>query len=199
MNQHDKAFLYFMIPFAVLMAVAVPIIILWTRMSLPKYVGRWNRKKGPPESGHMVTLVLTDVEGSTELWEAFQEVTSNTGVLSSSTVSLTLMLTLPLTRCTHGRPTLRGIELAHRQIEYDKAVHRLIMVTTPFHLRCVYCGPELWVIVLRTREDPWQEASTQCRTHGSCCKVCYLLCGDQSSPPAGHASCNAYPRSHHAR
>ncbi|KAL3159976.1 hypothetical protein ABBQ38_010364 [Trebouxia sp. C0009 RCD-2024] len=43
-------------------------------MSLPKYVGRWNRKKGPPESGHMVTLVLTDVEGSTELWEAFQEV-----------------------------------------------------------------------------------------------------------------------------
>ena len=64
-----------MIPFAALMAVAVPIIVLWTRMSLPKYVGRWNRKKGPPDSGHMVTLVLTDVEGSTELWEAFQEVT----------------------------------------------------------------------------------------------------------------------------
>ena len=63
-----------MIPFAVLMAVAVPIIVLWTRMSLPKYVGRWNRKKGPPESGQTVTLVLTDVEGSTELWEAFQEV-----------------------------------------------------------------------------------------------------------------------------
>ena len=76
MSQHDKAFLYFMIPFAALMAVAVPIIVLWTRMSLPKYVGRWNRKKGPPESGHMVTLVLTDVEGSTELWEAFQEVMS---------------------------------------------------------------------------------------------------------------------------
>ena len=73
-DQQDKAFLYFMIPFAVLMAVAVPIIVLWTRMSLPKYVGRWNRKKGPPESGHTVTLVLTDVEGSTELWEAFQEV-----------------------------------------------------------------------------------------------------------------------------
>lgn len=72
-NQQDKAFLYFMIPFAVLMAVAVPTIVLWTRMSLPKYVGRWNRKKGPPESGHTVTLVLTDVEGSTELWEAFQE------------------------------------------------------------------------------------------------------------------------------
>ena len=64
-----------MIPFAALMAVAVPIIVLWTRMSLPKYVSRWNRKKGPPDSGHMVTLVLTDVEGSTELWEAFQEVT----------------------------------------------------------------------------------------------------------------------------
>ena len=63
-----------MIPFAALMAVAVPIIVLWTRMSLPKYVGRWNRKKGPPEAGHTVTLVLTDVEGSTELWEAFQEV-----------------------------------------------------------------------------------------------------------------------------
>lgn len=77
MEQQDKAFLYFMIPFAVLMAVAVPIIVLWTRMSLPKYVGRWNRKKGPPESGHMVTLVLTDVEGSTELWEAFQEVSSD--------------------------------------------------------------------------------------------------------------------------
>lgn len=73
-RKHDKAFLYFMIPFAALMAVAVPIIVLWTRMSLPKYVGRWNRKKGPPDSGHMVTLVLTDVEGSTELWEAFQEV-----------------------------------------------------------------------------------------------------------------------------
>ena len=73
-NQQDRAFLYFMIPFAVLMAVAVPIIVLWTRMSLPKYVGRWNRKKGPPESGHTVSLVLTDVEGSTELWEAFQEV-----------------------------------------------------------------------------------------------------------------------------
>ncbi|KAA6420956.1 MAG: adenylate cyclase [Trebouxia sp. A1-2] len=73
-NQQDRAFLYFMIPFAVLMAVAVPIIVLWTRMSLPKYVGRWNRKKGPPESGQTVSLVLTDVEGSTELWEAFQEV-----------------------------------------------------------------------------------------------------------------------------
>ena len=74
MDQQDRAFLYFMIPFAVLMAVAVPIIVLWTRMSLPKYVGRWNRKKGPPESGQTVSLVLTDVEGSTELWEAFQEV-----------------------------------------------------------------------------------------------------------------------------
>ena len=74
--QQDKAFLYFMVPFAALMAVAVPIIVLWTRMSLPKYVGRWNRKKGPPEAGHTVTLVLTDVEGSTELWEAFQEVLS---------------------------------------------------------------------------------------------------------------------------
>ena len=73
-NQQDRAFLYFMIPFAGLMAVAVPIIVLWTRMSLPKYVGRWNRKKGPPESGQTVSLVLTDVEGSTELWEAFQEV-----------------------------------------------------------------------------------------------------------------------------
>lgn len=79
-----------MIPFAVLMAVAVPIIVLWTRMSLPKYVGRWNRKKGPPESGHMVTLVLTDVEGSTELWEAFQEVMSNTSLLTSSAVILAL-------------------------------------------------------------------------------------------------------------
>jgi len=75
-DQQDRAFLYFMIPFAVLMAVAVPIIVLWTRMSLPKYVGRWNRKKGPPESGQTVSLVLTDVEGSTELWEAFQEVSS---------------------------------------------------------------------------------------------------------------------------
>ncbi|DBA82772.1 TPA: hypothetical protein ACH3X1_007000 [Trebouxia sp. C0004] len=73
-DQQDRAFLYFIIPFAVLMVVAVPIIVLWTRMSLPKYVGRWNRKKGPPESGQTVSLVLTDVEGSTELWEAFQEV-----------------------------------------------------------------------------------------------------------------------------
>ena len=81
-----------MIPFAVLMAVAVPIIVLWTRMSLPKYVGRWNRKKGPPESGHMVTLVLTDVEGSTELWEAFQEVTPNTSCLTSTAVSKLVLL-----------------------------------------------------------------------------------------------------------
>ena len=73
-QHHTRAFLYFLIPFAVLMVVAVPVIVLWTRLSLPKYVGRWNRKKGPPESGHLVTLVLTDVEGSTELWEAFQEV-----------------------------------------------------------------------------------------------------------------------------
>lgn len=70
----DNNFLYFIIPFVALLLVAVPIIVLWTRMSLPKYVGRWNRKKGPPEAGHVVTLVLTDIEGSTELWEAFQEV-----------------------------------------------------------------------------------------------------------------------------
>ena len=77
-----------MIPFAALMAVAVPIIVLWTRMSLPKYVGRWNRKKGPPEAGHTVTLVLTDVEGSTELWEAFQEVS----IASCGMQALYLML-----------------------------------------------------------------------------------------------------------
>lgn len=73
-EDHGKRFLYFIIPFVALLCVAVPIIVLWTRMSLPKYVGRWNRKKGPPEAGHVVTLVLTDIEGSTELWEAFQEV-----------------------------------------------------------------------------------------------------------------------------
>lgn len=61
--------------------MAVPIIVLWTRMSLPKYVGRWNRKKGPPEAGHIVTLVLTDIEGSTELWEAFQEVCRTPSVM----------------------------------------------------------------------------------------------------------------------
>lgn len=82
-----------MIPFAALMAVAVPIIVLWTRMSLPKYVGRWNRKKGPPDSGHMVTLVLTDVEGSTELWEAFQEVTF---LFPITTVNKSLMSSLRL-------------------------------------------------------------------------------------------------------
>ena len=71
---NNKYFLWFLVPFAALVCVAVPIIVLWTRMSLPKYVGRWNRKKGPPEAGYVVTLVLTDIEGSTELWEAFQEV-----------------------------------------------------------------------------------------------------------------------------
>ena len=54
------------------MAIALGI---WGRVSLPSYVSRWNRKRGPPEPGKPVTLVLTDVEGSTELWEWQHEVT----------------------------------------------------------------------------------------------------------------------------
>ena len=106
-----------MIPFAVLMAVAVPIIVLWTRMSLPKYVGRWNRKKGPPESGHTVTLVLTDVEGSTELWEAFQEVRHHVLSLKSPYQKAVLATSCVICRLCPSVVCMKSFSTQHAMVQ----------------------------------------------------------------------------------
>ena len=45
------------------------IAAVWMRNSLPLLVRSWAQRRGPPELGKPLTLVLTDVEGSTELWE----------------------------------------------------------------------------------------------------------------------------------
>ena len=65
----------FLLPIGVTVVIVAVALGIWVRVSLPSYVSRWNRKRGPPEPGKPVTLVLTDVEGSTELWEWQHEVT----------------------------------------------------------------------------------------------------------------------------
>ena len=64
----------FLIPIGMTVVIVAVALGIWVRVSLPSYVSRWNRKRGPPEPGKQVTLVLTDVEGSTELWEWQHEV-----------------------------------------------------------------------------------------------------------------------------
>lgn len=51
-----------------LLGLAV-LAVVGVRHSLPSYVLGLTAKRGPPEQGGKITLVLTDVEGSTELWE----------------------------------------------------------------------------------------------------------------------------------
>ena len=65
----------FILPIGVTVVIVAIALGIWVRVSLPSYVSRWNRKRGPPEPGKPITLVLTDVEGSTELWEWQHEVT----------------------------------------------------------------------------------------------------------------------------
>ena len=65
----------FLLPIGVTVVIVAVALGIWVRVSLPSYVSRWNRRRGPPEPGKPVTLVLTDVEGSTELWEWQHEVT----------------------------------------------------------------------------------------------------------------------------
>ena len=65
----------YLLPIGITVVIVAAALGIWVRVSLPSYVSQWNRKRGPPEPGKPVTLVLTDVEGSTELWEWQHEVT----------------------------------------------------------------------------------------------------------------------------
>ncbi|KAK9805610.1 hypothetical protein WJX72_007771 [[Myrmecia] bisecta] len=63
-------------PIVVLITLCGAVALMWMRKSLPRLTRHWNRNHGPPEVGKPVTLVLTDVEGSTELWEQNHQVMS---------------------------------------------------------------------------------------------------------------------------
>ena len=51
------------------LVVFASIAAVWMRNSLPMFLRSRAKNLGPPELGKPVTLVLSDVEGSTELWE----------------------------------------------------------------------------------------------------------------------------------
>ena len=52
-----------------LLVVFTCIAAVWMRGSLPALLRALAKHRGPPELGKPLTLVYTDVEGSTELWE----------------------------------------------------------------------------------------------------------------------------------
>ena len=51
------------------LVVFASIAAVWMRNSLPMFLRARAKILGPPELGKPLTLVLSDVEGSTELWE----------------------------------------------------------------------------------------------------------------------------------
>ncbi|KAK9829912.1 hypothetical protein WJX72_008611 [[Myrmecia] bisecta] len=110
----------------------------WMRKSmLQRYLLHWNRYRGPPEQGKPVTVVLTDVEGSTELWEASHQGKPVTVVLTDVEGSTELW------EASHqGKPVTVVLTDAEGSTELWEASHQGKPVTVV--LTDVEGSTELW-------------------------------------------------------
>ncbi|KAK9818038.1 hypothetical protein WJX72_006076 [[Myrmecia] bisecta] len=68
-NNRTTLLLLVLVPSATVVIIIVAVTAHLLRTQLAAYLGTVAKKRGPPGAGKKVTLVATDVEGSTELWE----------------------------------------------------------------------------------------------------------------------------------
>ncbi|KAL3145789.1 hypothetical protein ABBQ38_015166 [Trebouxia sp. C0009 RCD-2024] len=73
-NRSIAISLLVVVPVLVALGILLDALGRLRRGSYEKYVMRWVKRKGAPGTGVDITLVSTDVEGSTELWEWDREI-----------------------------------------------------------------------------------------------------------------------------